>query len=149
LRIAIRKDLGFLEQYKELIAELMSLKNTVGQVCGILKNGGYSLENKGKLEAILSKQKHTVFRQKVGEYLERLEEKRGILNRENIVCCSDIIESFFGKFKLKIDNNSPKKMTDFMYTIANFGKEFTEAEIKHALETIQISDLKSSKSKQK
>ncbi|MDZ7933541.1 MAG: hypothetical protein U5M51_00905 [Emticicia sp.] len=146
---SVRKDLSFLEQNRELIAQLMSLENTVGQICEILKNGGYSLENKGKLEAILAKQKHAIFRQKVGEYLERLEEKRGILNRENIVCCSDIIESFFGKFKLKIDNNSPKRMTEFMYTIANFGKDFSEAEIKCALETIQISDLKSSKSKQK
>ena len=50
---------------------------------------------------------------------------------------------------MELENNSPKKMTEFIYTMANFGKEFTQEEIKKALENVKIADLKASKIKQK
>jgi hypothetical protein len=40
-------------------------------------------------------------------------------------------------------------MTEFLYTMSNFGKEFTETEIKQALESVKIAELKAPKFKQK
>ena len=51
--------------------------------------------------------------------------------------------------RTKVANNSPKKVTAFMYSMANFGKEFTESEIKNALECVQVSDLKKPKNRGK
>ena len=94
----VQQDLVFLMESKALIAQLANLQNTVSALCSILKIEGYSLANKEELLAILAKEKHPIFSHKVAGYIERLEEKRSLLKRENMVCCSDIIASFFGKF---------------------------------------------------
>jgi hypothetical protein len=60
---------------------------------------------------------------------------------ETLVCCSDIIESYFGKFKQKINPNSSHSMTEFLLTIANFAGAFNKQEIKNALKKITCKDL--------
>jgi hypothetical protein len=142
----IQEELVFLETQRELILGLILIEKVLSKICGMLKNKAYSLANKEAIEAILSDSSEGIlsplFIEKVKEYLDILEAKRKELGRENIACCSDIIESYFGKFKAKFDNNSPKKMTEFIYMIANFGKEITEENLKEALESIKIKDIK-------
>ncbi|PSJ71467.1 hypothetical protein C7N43_39170 [Sphingobacteriales bacterium UPWRP_1] len=55
-----------------------------------------------------------------------------------IFCCSDIIESTFGKLKQKITGNTPFRLTEFALTIANFRKDFSKDEIRLALETVKL-----------
>ena len=142
----IKEELLFLQTHKTLISTLMSVEKVLGKINELLKNKGYSLANKKAIETLLADPNQGIlppqFIAKTKEYLIVLEEKRQKLGRENIACCSDIIESYFGKFKAKFDNNSPKKMTEFIYTIANFGGEITEQSVKEALETVKIKDLK-------
>ena len=64
------------------------------------------------------------------------------LGYENLLCTSDIIESYFGKFKTKINSNSRSGLTEFIFTIATFGKSFSIEEAKKALETVQCKDFK-------
>lgn len=144
--VSVREELLFLDASSELISSLISVEKSLAMIGALLKNKTYSLANKKEIEAILDDPSEGVlpalFVSKVKEYLAKLEGKRLALGRDNIACCSDIIESYFGKFKAKFDNNSPKKMTEFIYTIANFGKEITAENVKEALESIKIKDLK-------
>ncbi|AFM05070.1 hypothetical protein Fleli_2715 [Bernardetia litoralis DSM 6794] len=61
---------------------------------------------------------------------------------EFILCSSDIIESYFGKIKTKINQNSRSGLTEFIFTIATFGKTFSAEEAKNALENIKCKELK-------
>ncbi len=64
-----------------------------------------------------------------------------------MLCSSDIIESFpiaieIGKFKTKINSNSRSGLTEFIFTIATFGKNFSIDETQNALESITCKQLK-------
>ena len=61
----------------------------------------------------------------------------------------DIIESFFGKFKTKINANNRSGLTAFVFTIANFSQSFSVEETKNALESVQLKDLKLVKNREK
>ena len=82
-------------------------------------------------------------------YLEHLTTKSKALNEDFLLCSSDIIESFFGKFKAKINSNSRSGLTEFIFTIATFGKTFSIEETQSALECIKCKQLKQYKSKAK
>jgi hypothetical protein len=97
---------------------------------------------------LLDKTKNTlVFIKNIKEYLKNLTLKSRQLKEKHLLCTSDIIESFFGKFKQKINPNSKSGLSEFIFTIANFTKSFTEEELKLALEKVQIADLENYKRK--
>lgn len=75
-------------------------------------------------------------------YLSHLEMKSKELNQPLLLCSSDIIESYFGKFKNKINPNSRSGLTEFIFTMATFGKRFSVQETKDALESVKCKDLK-------
>ena len=83
-----------------------------------------------------------IFTENIFKYLENLLQKSLDLGEKSILCSSDIIESFFGKFKQKITPNCPRKLTEFMFTIANFSGNFSEDELQKALENVKMKDLK-------
>ena len=88
-----------------------------------------------------------IFAKNILEYLENLGDKTLELGEKSILCSSDVIESFFGKFKQKINPNCPHKLTEFVraafrFTIANFSGNFNEDELQKALENVSIKDLK-------
>jgi hypothetical protein len=65
-----------------------------------------------------------------------------ILQQENsrFICCSDIIESYFGKFKQKI--NGTDSITDTVLTMCIWGKEMSLEEIEKAFESVKLKDIK-------
>ena len=73
--------------------------------------------------------------------MENLTEKSKQLEIEQLLCSSDIIESYFGKFKNKMNRNSRDGLTEFIFTIATFGKPFSKEEAKKALESIRSQNL--------
>jgi hypothetical protein len=81
--------------------------------------------------------------------LETLEQKLQHLNLQTCLCCSDVVESCFGKFKQKINPNNKNQLSEFVYTLANFTKDFDAKEVKMALENVKIKDLKITTSKSK
>jgi hypothetical protein len=79
------------------------------------------------------------------QYIADLSQKKCELEREHILASSDIIESFFGKFKSKIKANNRTGLTEFIFTIANFSQVFSVEETKNALENVKLKDLKLNK----
>ena len=142
----IAKSLVFLKENQGFIEELIEQSKIFKIVCSMLKNKGFSQVQKESILKELSPQTESknikIFTESILEYLENLTQKALHLEEKSILCSSDIIESFFGKFKQKINTNCPHKLTEFMFTIANFSGNFNEDELQKALENVQIKDLK-------
>lgn len=139
----IRGELTFVEEQKELIEELFLQIDIMNSIAKILKINGLNTETALKVEvllALLTTEKGLKIKQEILDYLKKLVVY--FENGQTILCCSDIIESYFGKFKTKINTKMPNQMTEFVLTIANFGTPIQQQEIKQALETIKCEDLK-------
>jgi len=103
------------------------------------------LSKKQAILADLSKieagEKASIFIENCKGYLENLTVKSESLNCSHLLCSSDIIESYFGKFKAKVNPNNRSGLTEFIFTVATFGKPFTVQETKKALENIKCKHL--------
>ena len=141
----VQDRLTFLKENTTFIQSLIQVEIIFKTVCGTLKNGGFSLDQKQVILEDLAKievgEKARVFRQNCKDYLENLTVKSQSLKQQNLLCSSDIIESYFGKFKTKVNANNRSGLTEFIFTVATFGKPFSIQETKKALETIKCEDL--------
>ena len=148
----LQEKLVWLQEHKPFIEELILLTKWSKSILTVLKKGGY---NNSKHKAIVKMMKGKqvgnalVFQNKVEQYLTQLNNYADQNNYENLFCCSDIIESTFGKFKHKVNRNSTHGLTEFVLTIANFTGELSMQEIKKGLENTQIKDLNQWKKERK
>jgi hypothetical protein len=145
----LQASLAFLQTERVLIEELAEQHFIFEKVCGILKNNGFSPASKAGIKQVLAgfgkSENAKKFVSGIESYLDRLSVKCDSLAIENCLCSSDIIESFFGKFKQKINPNNKNRLSEFVLTIANFTKDFDCREVKNALEKVSINDLKNYK----
>lgn len=141
----IQKDMAFLKENALYIRELGQMEKAFKGTCEILKNKGFGVQQKAEIRdclLLLDKTKNVeIFTENIEHYLENLAQKAAQINEPLLLCSSDIIESFFGKFKQKINPNSKAGLTEFIFTIANFTKPFSEQELKNALENVKMADL--------
>ena len=153
LKESVTKNLAFLKEHQSFIEELEEVTKVFKLVGEILKNKGFGEAQKKLILQELPTESPfknvLIFAQNVKDYLGKLSEKSGQIGSDFLLCSSDIIESFFGKFKQKICPNSPHKLTEFIFTIANFSKNFSTEEVQKALEFIKIKDLKDLKNLKK
>ena len=149
----VQESLQFLKEQKEFIDQLIEIGKVFKWVCAKLKIEGFGSQQKKdileKLSVFKVEKNTAIFVQNIKEYLKNLSQKSTQLGKEHLLCSSDIIESFFGKFKQKINSNSRRGLTEFIFTMANFSGNFTQNEIKNALENVKIKDLKQVKQKVK
>lgn len=142
-----KEKLSWIKAYKGLILEIYVQCKTMDELFELLKNKGLSSENIAACKIILKKSNVTDFFKKgVEEYMTtnfKLAEKEYAL-----ICCSDIIESYFGKYKGLLTQTSSQVITDSCLCIANFNQNFNEKEIKKAMEEVKIVDLKNWKEEQ-
>jgi hypothetical protein len=96
-----RQSLAFLQTQQDFIEELSEQNLIFKKVCEILKNKAFSTSSKNKIFQELTlfgkTERAKSFIQKIQIYLETLEQKLQHLNLQTCLCCSDIIESCFGK----------------------------------------------------
>jgi hypothetical protein len=145
----IREKLVFLKAKEGFITSLGCIATVFKTVCSTLKNEGFGEAQQASISTDLaqvsppeSDTKTTTFIANCKDYLDNLAAKSKALNTIHLLASSDIIESFFGKFKTKINTNHRSGLTEFLFTIANFSQSFSLQETKKALETIQLKDLK-------
>ena len=152
LPLEVEGQLGFLTAHRPFIETLVEVQAIFKTVCEGLKNNGFSPIGQ---QAILNKlalietrahgglgPKASAFKVHCENYLAHLESKSKELDRPFLLCSSDIIESYFGKFKTKINPNGRSGLTEFVFTIATFGKRFSVQETKNALESVKCKELK-------
>jgi hypothetical protein len=149
----VRENLVFLKEQQDFIAELVEQQFIFTLVGEALKNQGFSPKSKQEIKTQLAGFGQSENAQKFGLavelYLDKLSEKCDSLGLESCLCCSDIIESFFGKFKQKINPNNKNQLSEFVLTMANFTRDFDNNEVKNALEKVKINDLKDYKTNDK
>jgi hypothetical protein len=145
----VQSRLMFLREKETFIASLVEVSMVFKTICKTLKNQGFGTLQKQSilvaLEGVKAEQRTSVFIENCKAYLDNLSEKSQALEQAHLLCSSDIIESFFGKFKTKIKANSRSGLTEFIFTIANFSQPFSVGEIKEALEKVKLKDLKLNK----
>jgi hypothetical protein len=140
-----------LDKYNFLIKELYMLKQMTSKICQLLKIKGASSQTIQESLNILKQaqtNKQKVFARHIEQYLTNLNlllEMGG--DNQTLICCSDIIESHFGKIKLKISPYSPYGLTQFIWATANFNGQMDKNNIKQALEEIKLKDIEAKKAK--
>lgn len=142
----VQHALQFLKTQHEFIASLIQIQDVFKMLCATLKNKGFGTAQKKEIltyfESIEAQEKTAIFMRDCEQYLDNLSLKAQKLELDFLLCSSDIIESFFGKFKFKRNPNARSGLTEFIFTIATFGKPFSEKEAKAALESITCKDLR-------
>ena len=141
LSVEQREKLSWLENYRTLILEIYEQGKTMNQLFKVLKNEGLSEYSSQKCNTILKTSKATeFFKDGVQQYLEK--NLKVLASDKAVICCSDIIESYFGKYKNQLAKTGSQLITDSCLCIANFNQNFDNKEIKKAMEEVKIVDLK-------
>ena len=146
---SVQSSLAFLKDNTTFIDDLITVREVFKNTCQILKMEGFGVAQKHKIEAHLAtyedlepQSKPYRFIENCKGYLDNLMQKSQALEQTHLLCSSDIIESFFGKFKAKINPNNRAGLTEFIFTIANFAQPLDKQEVKLALENVKLKDLK-------
>jgi hypothetical protein len=143
LEDSFKEKLSFLNDCKSQIGELIVLRDVIGEMSAILKTEGMSRSTLDRCKMILNAKclsgATKVFSDMLQASWGRYD---SILQQENsrFICCSDIIESYFGKFKQKI--NGTDSITDTVLTMCIWGKEMSLEEIEKAFESVKLKDIK-------
>ncbi len=136
----IYKKLKWLEAFSDLIGELVQLVKLLKAVFKVLKTEGLSESSIKKVNVLISASQAPFFIKKgIREWIQT--NNKQLSEYENLICCSDIIESFFGKFKHEQTKNPNKGITVGCLNMVNFGKKNNRKEVKKAIEEVRIVDL--------
>ncbi len=139
---AVQKELAYLEHYKDLImtlsilsrlAELFSCLFKAKGICGATIE---SWQEKSKTildTCTIQDDRIEIFKEALDQYLQRTlsNAPQGI----QLLCCSDVIESMFGKYKNK---GGPPNITEDILKIAAFTKSITLQDIRRAMLDIPV-----------
>jgi hypothetical protein len=130
-------------KYKRLIIELSKLNEQIRKIEKLIKNKGLSRKTITQCQKYLTKLKGTngiIFKNEMTNYFEDM---LTLLPKEKkILATSDIIESAFGKYKNYLSSNYMTGITDLSLCIAAFTSKLTQQEIKEAMQSTRIQDLK-------
>ncbi len=145
----VKAELGYVAKNRELIGLFGQLHSLVGLFSGIFKHKGISLHTRQLWQKscdewekeILAKgqvihRKATFFKQSLNDYLQRQTE--ALPDFDQILCCSDVIESLFGKYKNK---GGCRIISDDILNIAAYGKNLAQQDIETALLATSTKDI--------
>jgi len=131
----------YIKSYKSLILEMNEINLCISKVEKILKYEGLdktSIEKCNKIMEKLKSEKGLIFKEKMTEYFKEMQN----LIPGKVLCCSDIIESAFGKYKNYISNNKMLGITNLILCIAAFTSKLEENDVIEAFEKTTIGDIK-------
>lgn len=130
-------ELKWVEQYRNLITELIELEQIKSITFSILKNEHFSEKSLLQLSLALGSMEQTVGTK--GQSLIHgirtyYKNHRDYLDKyPRLLCCSDIIESGFGKLKQVISANKMCGFTDIALCLAAFCNDLSDNEIRNAM----------------
>ena len=139
----IREKIKWIKRYEKLIKEFALINEAICEIEKIVKSNGLSKRTIMKCNKILkklSKGKCKIIGKKIKEYFN--EKKLLLPEKEIILCTSDILESSFGKYKNYISINSMAGITNLALCMAAFTSSLNESDIKQALESTTVNDIK-------
>ena len=132
-----------IEAFRPLIEQMDIISRITDKVLKYLKNRGMDkfmcqrlIE---KLSTLKAGDKVQLFCEKLTQYLQYLLEKA--IDRDYLYCSSDVLESWFGKYKSLCNNQPAAGITDSVLSMAAFGKQPGLELIKQALAQIKMKDI--------
>lgn len=136
----IYEKLKWLGPFTELVDQLVQLSEMMKACFKILKTQGLSLQSTQQIKALLEQSPlPSFFDQGVRQYLER---NAVLLTQyDRLLCSSDIIESFFGKYKNQQKVNPATGITSSCLRIANYGNIMEEQTVVKIMEQVKVVDL--------
>jgi hypothetical protein len=141
----VQSQLAYLKEYKDLICTLKTLSLLVEAFCGTFKAKGINRHTiaswQGKADAICpNSTAHappiTAFKNAMDEYLRQT--YRSLSQHDQILCCSDVLESMFGKYKNKA---GAQMISADILKIAAFPKKMNIDQVRQAMISISNSDV--------
>lgn len=133
----------WLYDYKDFIIELYESIESIKIIEKVLKTNGFSKETKRECKDILNKNKSSlgkILKKELVEYFQEISKK--LPKTKKTLITSDIIESSFGKYKNYLSENPMAGITNLILCIAAFTFKLDELNIKKALESTVIDDIK-------
>jgi len=132
--------LKWIESYSDLISEIVKYQELLNRLFKILKHKGLSKKTEQACKKIIAVSKvEQSFKEKIRQYLKGNRTK--LPREEQLICCSDIIESKFGHFKNRMSHNKNIGFTASCLTIANSNLIKGIEPIKTAMEGTKLSEI--------
>jgi len=139
----IKENLNWLFLYKPFIAELSEINDVICDIEKIVKHNGLSDETKNQCSIILNRlmtDSGKIIKDELEKYFKETTEM--FPDNKKILITSDIIESAFGKYKNYVSCNPMAGITNLVLSIAAFTSSLEENEIRTALESTKMEDIK-------
>jgi hypothetical protein len=141
---AAKQAISFMDVHEVLIKELIDMIDLVKKLSKLLKHEGVTPQSESQVIAIFEEKKVTtpnLLRFKV-DMLTYVTEIRTLLpDKKVILCCSDVIESMFGKYKNRGNKGSSTGITDDIMTMSLFTQSLAKTEIRKAMEKITLKQV--------
>lgn len=144
LPLEAQEALSFIKEEQELVQTFEQLYKMINQFCKQFKTYGITKKSMQNWEGWLAKyrkkqrlnKESEQFAERMQNYLQK--QKKVLPKRKVIACCSDIIESMFGKYKNKGGN---QLITDDVLKIAAYGKEINQNQVQQAMTNIKMEQV--------
>ena len=137
-----KQNLKWVRKHENMIKELALLNKMVNEIQLQLKTHGLSNETIWECEKILQQGQQTRlcrFKEFMIDYLH--ETKKLLPEYDKILCCTDILESSFGKYKNYLQANPMVGITNLSLSIPAFTAPLTPNGILEAFEQTKVEDI--------
>lgn len=138
-----RMQIKWVKEIETFILEMNLLISKVQEISIILKNEGLSKKTMKKCIACLKEYKKGKLQQFKNLMIEYLKENTKYITKykEKLLCCSDVIESTFGKYKNELSKNPMCGITDLVLIIPAFTANLTAEWINEAIDSCTVKDI--------
>jgi hypothetical protein len=139
-----QQELKWVKDMEAFVVEMDTLVSLIQQVSVILKNEGLSKESMAKCAKCLKGCKDgrlLQFKEFMSAYFK---DNSGYITKrkEKLLCCSDVIESTFGKYKNELSKNPMSGITDLVLIIPAFTANLTTDWVCGAIDSCTVQDIK-------
>ncbi len=135
--------LQWVKEKESFIIEMDLIMSVVQEISIILKNEGLSKQTKSRCSSLLNnckKGKLKIFKEYMLNYLS--EYTKQISHRKEILlCCSDIIESTFGRYKNELSKNPMSGITDLVLITPALTSSLSGDTVRAAIDKCRVKDI--------
>lgn len=138
-----KEKLQWVSDMRFFIVELNTMMSVIEELSVILKNNGMSKVTIKKCKAVLKKIKRgkllefkTMMLDYHNEYSKRISKKN-----EKQLCCSDVIESIFGRYKSELSRNQMNGITDLVLIIPALTADLSQQSIIEAIDKCTVKEI--------
>lgn len=132
----------FIKKHKQFFYELQQLNNMAEAVKILIRKNGLSMNSLQEMELEYDKLSYSWVKDVFNDINNRLQNEHAKcgIEKEAILCSSEIIESIFGKFKMKT-KQTVGGIYETVLSIVLFCTELTEELVKNILTSTKMSDV--------